>query len=79
MAKRKYIYFCEVERFGYTLQVIGLTEEETRQAMINEYVKTYTKINGFDPREEIDERTDYDVFIDELYVSKRELGVVEWA
>ena len=85
MAKRKYIYFCEVERFGYTLQVIELTEEAARQAIINEYVSTYIKINGFDPRikekfpsYEDDENNDFEVFINELNIEKRELGKVEW-
>ena len=51
MAKRKYIYFSEIERFGYTLQCIALTEEECRKAMIDEYVKTYKYENKTDPKE----------------------------
>lgn len=83
MAKRKYIYFAEVDRFGYTLQCIGLTEEEVREAMINEYIETYkARNNGCDPRDEdeVDEYGDhyYTVFLDELYVAKRERGKVEW-
>ena len=51
MAKRKYIYFCEVERFGYTLQCIALTEKECKRAMIDEYVRAYKQQNGTDPEE----------------------------
>lgn len=82
MANRKYIYFAEIERFGYTLQCIGFTEEEVRENLINEYIKAYTRINGIDPRE--DEETDYfgenyfKTFLDELNIEKRELGKVEW-
>lgn len=91
MAKKKYVYFCETERFGYTLQVIGNTEEEAREAMIEEYIRTYKKWNdGANPRQEYllkeegsDEYNDEDAdccatFIEELYVDKREYGVVEW-
>lgn len=28
----KTVWFCETERFGYTLQVIGRTKEEAREA-----------------------------------------------
>ena len=80
MAKRKYIYFCEIERFGYTLQVIGLTEKEARDAMIEEYVRVFQEENGEHPNESIkyDDRTYMDIFLDELFVDKRELGKVEW-
>lgn len=82
MAKRKYIYFAEVERFGYTLQCVGLSEEEVRNAMIDEYIKTYIDRNGVDPRDEdeVDRYGDhyFTVFLDELYVDKREINKVEW-
>ena len=80
MAARKYIYFCEVDRFGCTLQVIGRTEEEARQAMIDEYLKIYKKENGCHPKDDMfwSDRSYWDVFLDELYVSKREFGKVEW-
>ena len=83
MAARKYIYFCETDRFGYTLQVIGRTEEEAKQAMINEYLKTYRRLNGTDPSEDYwnyayDEESYLDVFLEELNVEKREFGKVEW-
>lgn len=78
MAQLKYIYFCEIDRFGYTLQAIGLTEREARQAIIDEYIKTYIKNNGINPRTDPDGRYDYNVFINELYVDKREIGAVVW-
>lgn len=83
MGKRKYIYFAEVERFGYTLQCVGLSEEEVREAMINEYVRAYKQRNGTDPRDEdeIDPRWGnhyFTTFLDELYVDKREINKVEW-
>lgn len=80
MAKRKYVYFSEMERFGYTLQVIALTEEEAKQAMIDEYIKAFKKDNFCDPRECHREsgETYFDTFLDELYVEKREFGKVYW-
>ena len=51
MAKRKYIWYGEVDRFGYDLQCIALTEKECKRAMIDEYVKIYKKENGTDPEE----------------------------
>lgn len=86
MAKRKYIYFAEIERFGYTLQCIGLTENEVRQAMINKYIETYKNINRVDPSIPDEEDNEYyegdysyyKTFLDELYVEKRELLKVEW-
>lgn len=92
MAKRKYVYYSEIDRFGYTLQCIALSEEECKEAMINEYVKTYIKINGEDPREAWAKATvdneciddnyaaeDFARFFGELFIEKRELGVVEWS
>ena len=100
MAKRKYVYFGEIDRFGYTWQCITLTEEECREAMIAEYIRMYKKENGTNPKEaydwmeankvredleELDEYYDYETdaeyfsdFLEELYIEKRELGVVEW-
>lgn len=80
MAAKKYIYFCEMERFGYTLQVIGRTEEEAKQTMIDEYIKTYIKCNGCHPKDDVDysDESYLDIFLDEMYVEKREFGKVEW-
>lgn len=101
MAKRKYVYFSEIDRFGYNLQCIALTEKDCKRAMIDEYVKAYKRENGTDPEEayewmktnedredieELDEYYDYETdaeyfsdFLEELYIEKRELGVVEWS
>lgn len=82
MEKRKWIYFAEIERFGYTLQCIGLSEEEVRETMIKEYIETYMSRNGVDPRDEdeVDRYGNhyYSTFLEELYVEKRELNKVIW-
>ena len=97
MANIKYVYYGASERFGYELQCIGLTEEEVRESLINEYVRVYTQRNGSNPKEayewvqenqdnedmdDYDEYSEdaeyYETFIDELFIEKRELGVVEW-
>lgn len=87
----KTVWFCETERFGHTLQVIGRTKEEAREAMIKEYVRAYKRQNdGADPQQEYllkqsgsDEYSaadaDYfEIFLDELYIEEREFGKVEW-
>ena len=33
MKNNNYVYFAEIERFGYTLQVIGKTEKECKDAI----------------------------------------------
>lgn len=80
MAKRKYVYYAEIERFGYTLNVIGLTEEEARDAITKEYVDAFKKENGKHPSKSIayGDRTYMDIFNDELCVTKREFGKVAW-
>lgn len=79
MKNNNYVYFAEIERFGYTLQVIGRTEKECKDAMINEYVRTYKDENGVDPRkgDEIDKEY-FDTFMDEMNIEKREFGKIEW-
>ena len=91
MAARKYIYFGEIYRFGYTLHCIDTSEEKVRNALIEEYVKTYKQRNcGSDPRKAYELREsgadDYDeedaeyykTFLDELYIQRREFGEVYW-
>lgn len=51
MANRKYIYFSEMDRFGYTLHCISLTEKECREAMIAEYIRRYKYATDVDPKE----------------------------
>ena len=81
MANRKYIYFCEVEKFGYMCQVIALTKEEVKEAITTEYIKAFTANNGTSPKRvktDYNNRTYYDVFMDELNIERRELGKVVW-
>ena len=80
MAKRKYVYYAEIERFGYTLSTIALTEEEARDAITKEYVDSFKKENGKHPSKSIayGDRTYMDIFNDELCVTKREFGKVAW-
>lgn len=40
------VWKMELDRFGYTLVVVGRTKEETEQAMREEYIRTYAKWNG---------------------------------
>lgn len=85
------VWFCEIERFGYTLQVIGRTKEEAKEAIIKEYVRAYKQQNdGADPQqayllkqsgsEEYDsiDAEYFETFLDELYIEKREFGKVKW-
>lgn len=39
------VWMMELDRFGYTLRVMGRTKEETEYAMRAEYIRTYAKIN----------------------------------
>ena len=48
MAKKKNtngVWKMELDRFGYTLVVLGQTREECDAAMREEYIKTYAKWN----------------------------------
>ena len=80
MAKRKYVYYAEIERFGYTLSTIALTEKEAKDAITEEYIKAFKDENGEHPSKCIlpSNRTYMDIFNDELFVTKRELGSVSW-
>lgn len=50
MAKKKTngVWKMELDRFGYTLVVMGQTAEECDTAMREEYIKTYAKYNELD-------------------------------
>lgn len=48
MAKKNGVWKMELDRFGYTLVVLGKTKEECDAAMRNEYIKTYAKWNELD-------------------------------
>lgn len=76
MNNKQYVYFGEIERFGYTMHCIGNSEQEVKEALIKAYIESYKKVNGADPRKD---GTDYyDLFLDELYIEKREIGKVYW-
>ena len=81
MSKAKKVYICELERFGYTLTAVGETEEQAKNAIIKEYVKTYKKWNdGEDPRKE--ERRGgvsyYDEMLEDIITYDLPIGKVEW-
>ena len=82
MGKRKYVYFTEIERFGYIWQVISLTKEEAERAIKEKYIKIFTKENGYDPRDNDEDcgngQTYWETFLDELIIEKRELNTVKW-
>ncbi len=50
MANRKYVYFGMIDRFGYDINCIALTEKECRDAIIKEYIRVYKQENGTDPQ-----------------------------
>ena len=80
MAKGK-IYFGQLERFGYTLTVVGRTEDEVYEALEKAYVEAYKNENyGADPREDVmyGDRTYYDVAMDEMYIDEFIPGEVQW-
>ena len=79
----KYVYVAEIERFGYTLRVIGETEEEAKTALTNEYIRAFKNNNeDMHPKDAIceydEKRTYYDIFKDEMCVEKAYFGKVEW-
>ena len=84
MAKAKNsVWLGELERFGYNLVVVGRTEKEVRDALAEEYIRTYKQINGdeCDPREEYPYYSDnsyFDEAMEEAYVREMPFGKVEW-
>lgn len=40
------VWMMELDRFGYTLRVMGRTKEEAEDAMREEYIRAYAKFNG---------------------------------
>lgn len=45
------VWMMELDRFGYTLRVMGRTKEESEDAMREEYIRAYAKVNGLDESE----------------------------
>lgn len=76
------VWFGELDRFGYVLQVVGRTEKEARDALIAEYVRVYKDINnGSDPRKDewYDGESYYDNAIEDMNITEMAFGKVEWA
>lgn len=82
MAKTKNsVWYGELDRFGYVLKVVGKTEEEVRDALSKEYIKSYKQINGSDPRKDptyFNESTYYDSAMEDMNVWEMTFGEVEW-
>ena len=79
------VWVGELDRFGYTLTVVGRTEEETREALMNAYEKTYRDLNNdIDPREDFkegysgEEISYYDNAKEDVCVWEMAFGRVEW-
>lgn len=75
------VWLGELYRFGYTLQVVGRTEEEVRDALMREYVRTYKQINdGADPKEDewYDGESYYDEAVECIELTEMTFGKVEW-
>lgn len=45
------VWMMELDRFGYTLRVMGRTKEEAEDAMQEEYIRAYAKANSMDESE----------------------------
>lgn len=45
------VWMMELDRFGYTLRVMGRTKEEAEDAMREEYIRAYAKANSMDESE----------------------------
>ena len=85
MAKQKEtVWVAQLERFDYTLVAVGKTEKEAREAILKEYIKAFTDLNGEDPRETVaeeygyDTTTFYDIAEEELFAEEVKFGEVKW-
>ena len=77
------VWVGELDRFGCTLTVVGQTEEEVTEALMNAYEKTYRDVNDdLDPREETSrwgDKSDYESAKEDIYAREMIFGRVEWA
>ena len=81
MAKNNKVYIATVDRFGYDLTVVGRTEKEAKDALIEEYIKVYQKRNGTSPDEDLHMRScgSYlDYMEEDIEINEYEFGKVEW-
>lgn len=77
------MWLGQLDRFGYTLTVLESTKQKAIDAIMASYEKAFIDINGFDPREEENDRGwTNNSFYDEAKecIELRELkrGSVEW-
>ena len=88
------VWMMELDRFGYTLRVMGRTKEEAEDAMREEYIRAYAKINGIyeeafaqaigrsalcgDPDEEDEDVACYRAAFEDNEAHFYEFGKVEW-
>lgn len=74
------VWLGELDRFGYTLRVVGATEAEARDALSKEYIKSYKQINGSSPKKDRNGWGDtyYDSAMNDISVMELEFGEVDW-
>ena len=77
------MWIATLNRFGYTLTVIEKTRQKAIDALMAEYEKAFININGFNPKDEINDRgyTDlsfYDEARNDIEIMKLTSGKVEW-
>lgn len=67
------MFYAIVDRFGYEHMTIGKTKKAVKERMISWYVEEFKAFNdGLSPKDcfEYGERSNYEVFIDELAINK---------
>lgn len=76
------VFLGELDRFGYALTCVGNTEEECVKALMKEYTRAYKQRNeGMTPGKCFsyeDDKSDYAIAKEEIYVRELSTGEVEW-
>lgn len=77
------MWLGQLDRFGYTLTVLESTKQKAIDAIMADYEKAFRDANGFDPREEVNDRgwTDnsyYDEAKTDIELRELKKGSVEW-
>lgn len=77
------MWFAQLDRFGYTLTVIEKTRQKAIDALMTEYEKAFININGFNPKDETNDRgytelSYYDEARSDIEIMKLISGKVEW-
>lgn len=80
MSKSNTVYLGQLDRFGYTLTVVGKTKSETENALLEAYKKAYEDFNGISPDKDYvsGSRTYLELAKEEMFITKLELGDVQW-